>query len=329
MDYRKSGEVPQLLRNFITYHESIRNHSKKTCDEYFLDLRHFFRFLKVHRGDMPKDTPIDDISIADVDKAFLQKVTMNEVYAFLTYLSRERLTQPNSKHSDVGLTAASRARKVSCLRSFFKYLTVKVHVLDENPIAELDSPRPQRALPKFLTLEQSQTLLKSVEGKQKARDYAILAIFLVCGLRISEVQGLNVNDWNGEQLRVLGKGNKERFVYLNDFAGEALQVYISERDKIPNIVDPRALFLSSRGQRMHVQTLHKMVKKHLAAIGMSDYSAHKLRHSAATMMLAGGANIRVVQEFLGHENLNTTEIYTHVANQDMRQAMDAHPLGDV
>ena len=317
--------MPPLLRQFLTYHESIKGHSRKTCDEYFLDLRHFFRFLKVHRGLTTQE--IDEICIADVDKAFLAAVTMSEVYAFLTYLSRERSNQPNSKHGEAGISAASRARKVSCLRSFFKYLTLKIHVLDENPIAEIDVPKAQRGLPKFLTLEQSQELLKNIAGANQTRDYAILLLFLVCGLRISEMVGLNVTDYHGEQLRVLGKGNKERILYLNDAAREALDKYFLCRDTMNNVaLGERALFLSSRGKRMHVQTLHQAVKKHLASIGLFDYSAHKLRHSAATLMLSSGTNIRTLQEVLGHDHLNTTEIYTHITNEDMKKAAESHPL---
>ncbi len=324
-DYLKSGRWPPLVRDFITYHESIKNHSRKTCDEYLLDLRHFLRFCKRQRGLVGEDVPFDAIEIDDVDKAFLEKVSITEVYAFLNYLSRERLQQQNSPGSRVGLGAAARARKVSCLNSFFKYLTVKVHVLDENPIAGLDAPKAKKDLPKFLSVEQSGALLDSVTGTHKVRDTAIITVFLVCGLRISELVGLNMQDWQTDTLRVLGKGNKVRIVYLNDMAKAALSDYMAARKALAVVHTP-ALFVSGRGNRMHVQTVHKMVKKNLMLIGLSDYSSHKLRHSAATMMLNGGANIRVVQEVLGHEHLNTTEIYTHVISEDMRRAATLHPL---
>lgn len=324
-DFRQTADWPPLLREFITYHQSIKNHSKKTCDEYFLDLRLFFRFLKLHRGLVAPDTQLDEIRFDDVDKDFVAQVTLSEVYAFLNYLSRQRPKHPNSRHSTLGVDAATRARKVSCLHSFFKYLTLKTHVLEENPIAGLDAPKTQKSLPKFLTLEQSQDLLNSITGQNQERDRAMIAIFLVCGLRRSEIIGLNITDWQDDTLRVLGKGNKVRMVYLNDFAIDALKAYLAVRQPKPG-GERQALFLSGQSKRMHEQTVHRIVKTRLAGIGLFDYSAHKLRHSAATMMLNSGANIRVVQEVLGHEHLNTTEIYTHVTNQEIRRAAALHPL---
>ena len=324
-DLRRTGEAPPLLRDFITYHESIKNHSKKTCDEYYLDLRHFFRFLKLHRGIAAPDTPLEYISILDVDKAFLSAVTLNEVYAFLSYLSRERPKHPNSPRSEIGLGAATRARKVACLRSFYKYLTLKVHLLENNPVADLDAPRTKKTLPRYLTLEQCLELLSNVGGKNRERDRAVLTVFIVCGLRISELAGINLEHIQGDSLRVLGKGSKERIVFLNDTALESIEAYKKVRKTLPG-GEMRALFLSGQGNRIHVKTLHYLVKKHLKSIGLFDYSAHKLRHTAATLMLSSGANIKTVQEVLGHEHLNTTEIYTHISSEDMRRAVRQHPL---
>lgn len=326
IDYRTDS--PRILRDFLVYHETIRGHSKNTVNEYYLDIRNFLRFLKVIRDIVPRDTELDDISIMDVDIAFLQQVTMIEVYEYLAFLSRDRIKNRNAEDVQYGLSAASRARKIASIRSFFKYLTVKAHLLDENPIADLDSPKIPKALPRYLTLDESQRLLKAIDGKNKTRDYCIICLFLNCGLRISEIVGLNVSDIRDDSLRVLGKGNKTRIVYLNDACIYALNEYLNER-KLIAAIDKNALFLSSRRKRMSTDAVHAMVKKTLKAAGLdaSKYSSHKLRHTAATLMLSNGVDVRTLQEVLGHDHLNTTQIYTHVDNTELRIAAAANPLG--
>jgi site-specific recombinase XerD len=264
----------------------------------------------------------------DVDIAFLQQVTMIEVYEYLAFLSRDRIKNRNAEDVQYGLSAASRARKIASIRSFFKYLTVKAHLLDENPIADLDSPKIPKSLPRYLTLDESQRLLKAIDGKNKTRDYCIICLFLNCGLRISEIVGLNVSDIRDDSLRVLGKGNKTRIVYLNDACIYALNEYLNER-KLIAAIDKNALFLSSRRKRMSTDAVHAMVKKTLKAAGLdaSKYSSHKLRHTAATLMLSNGVDVRTLQEVLGHDHLNTTQIYTHVDNTELRIAAAANPLG--
>ncbi|MGM9670005.1 MAG: tyrosine recombinase XerC [Oscillospiraceae bacterium] len=321
------SDAPQILRDFLIYHETIRGHSKATVDEYYLDLRTFFRFLKLSRGLVPRTTELDEISIADVDVPFVASVTLAEVYDFLAYLARDRVKQANSPEPEYGLSASSRARKISAIRSFFKYLTMKAKLLDENPVQDLDSPKIPKTLPRYLTLEESQRLLSVVEGKNRERDYCILCIFLNCGLRISEIVGLNVSDYRGESLRVVGKGNKERTVYLNDACRDAIDRYLEVRKLL---APPRvtAMFLSNRRARMSCDSIQVMVKKNLTKAGLdaSLYSAHKLRHTAATLMLQNGVDVRTLQEVLGHENLNTTQIYTHIDNAELRTAADANPL---
>ena len=321
------SDAPQILRDFLIYHETIRGHSKATVDEYYLDLRTFFRFLKLSRGLVPRTTELDEISIADVDVPFVASVTLAEVYDFLAYLARDRVKQANSPEPEYGLSASSRARKISAIRSFFKYLTMKAKLLDENPVQDLDSPKIPKTLPRYLTLEESQRLLSAVEGKNRERDYCILCIFLNCGLRISEIVGLNVSDYRGESLRVVGKGNKERAVYLNDACRDAIDRYLEVRKLL---APPRvtAMFLSNRRARISCDSIQVMVKKNLTKAGLdaSLYSAHKLRHTAATLMLQNGVDVRTLQEVLGHENLNTTQIYTHIDNAELRTAADANPL---
>lgn len=318
MDYRT--EAPPILRDFLVYHETIQGHSHRTVDEYYLDLRNFFRFLKQNKNLVSQDTPLDDISIADVDLPLVRDVTLTDIYSYMNYLSRDR-----------GLNNTSRARKVATIRSFYKYLTNKAKLLETNPVQDLDSPRLKKSLPKYLNLEESMDLLDSVDGKNSNRDYCILTLFLNCGLRISELVGLNITDVRGDQLRVLGKGNKERMLYLNDACQRALTDWLDERSAM-TLVDQNALFVTLQNRRrISTAAVHKLVKKHLSAAGLdsTQYSSHKLRHTAATLMLQNGVDVRTLQEVLGHDHLNTTQIYTHVDNEDLRTAAKANPLGGV
>ena len=325
MDYRT--EAPEILKSFLVYHETIKGHSHATVDEYFLDLRNFFRFLKLQRGLVPRTTELDEISIMDIDTNFVSTVTLSEVYEYLAYLARDRVKNPRSHETEHGLSDASRARKVATIRSYFKYLTVKAKILSKNPIQDLDSPKVKKTLPRYLSLDESIRLLNAVDGPNKERDYCILTIFLNCGLRISEIVGLNLSDIHADQIRVLGKGNKERVVFINDSVADALNDYLMIRKNIAAI-DKNALFLSNRRKRMSRETVHSMVKNTLLKAGLDreKYSSHKLRHTAATLMLQNGVDVRTLQEILGHEHLNTTQIYTHVDNAELRMAAEANPL---
>lgn len=328
MDYRT--DAPPILRDFLTYHEAIQGHSKKTVDEYFLDLRNFFRYIKIEKGVVPRSAEFDEISISDVDLALVRSVTLSDVYSYMNYLSRDRAQHPNSKNTDYGLLASSRARKVAAIRSFYKYLTNKAKLLTENPMQDLDSPRMKKSLPRYLDLDSSIQLLESVDGPFQERDRCILTLFLNCGLRISELIGLNTTDVRADQLRVLGKGNKERILYLNDACIQSIQDYLYVRSD-EQAIDKRALFLSRRRTRISKAAVEKLVKKYLLKAGLdaSQYSPHKLRHTAATLMLQNGVDVRTLQEVLGHEHLNTTQIYTHVDNENLRMAAKANPLGKV
>lgn len=325
MDYR--SETPEIIRGFLTYHETIKGHSQKTVDEYFLDLRTFFRFMKIHKNIVPRDTEMDDISIMDIDLDFVRSITLQDVYEFLAFLSRDRARHQNSRGTDYGLGANSRARKISTIRSFYKYLNVKVNLIDENPVQDLDTPKIVKSLPRYLSLDESKRLLMSVNGPNKERDYCILTLFLNCGLRISELIGLNLSDIREDHIRIFGKGGKERIVYLNEACISAINDYLQVRKVVPSL-DNRAFFLSSRKTRISKSTVHSLVKKYLTTAGLdsSKYSSHKLRHTAATLMLHNGVDVRTLQELLGHEHLNTTEIYTHVENEDIRKAAELSPL---
>lgn len=324
---KRYADCPQILRDFLTYHETIKGQSQLTISEYYLDLRMFLRFMKLMRNDMPIHTRLDDIDIRDIDIAFIASIKTSDIFDFLSYLANDRTANPDAAVPDYGISATSRARKLSSLKSFYKYLTVRTKLLTENPVADLEYPKLRKSLPKYLTLEQSAALLQAASGPNQKRDYAILMIFLNCGIRRSELVGLNLTDVYEDRLRIVGKGNKERFVYFGTPCRKAIDAYLPERNK-KTLSDNRALFGSRDNNRISVTAVHRLVKKYLLMAGLDadSFSAHKLRHTAATMMLSGGVDVKTVQEVLGHENLNTTQIYTHIENTELKIAAEANPI---
>lgn len=324
-----AGASP-LVRDFLNYMLTIRGRSPKTTHEYFLDLRTFFRYMKRQKCGIPPETPFEQIEIDDVDLAFIRDITLSDVYDFLGYMAQERPRQASSPATGYGVNAASRARKVAALRSFFKYLTDKASVLDYNPIANLESPKVRRPLPRYLTAEDSMKLLENVGGPFAERDFCILTLFLNCGMRVSELAGLNLGDFQGDTVRVLGKGGKERVLYLNEACKAAKEAYMPKRLK-PHDRDRNAFFVSRNRNRINVQTVKWLVKKHVQEAGLdsSHLSPHKLRHTAATLMYQNGVDIRSLQTILGHENLDTTMIYTHVEDANLRTATSKNPLAGV
>ncbi len=324
---QKYSDCPQILREFLTYHETIKGQSPRTISEYYLDLRMFFRFMKLMRNDMPIHTRLDEINIKDIDLDFIKGITTSDIFDYLSYLANDRTPNPDSAVPEYGISPTARARKLSALKSFYKYLTIRTKQMQENPVADLEYPKLRKSLPKYLTMEQSAALLQAVSGQNEKRDYAILMLFLNCGIRRSELVGLNMTDVYEDRIRVIGKGNKERFVYFGSSCRKALDAYIEEREK-KVLSDNRALFGSRDGNRISVTAVHRLVKKALlqAGIDSTQFSAHKLRHTAATMMLSGGVDVKTVQEVLGHENLNTTQIYTHIENTELKIAAEANPL---
>ena len=324
---QRYSDCPQILREFLIYHENIKGQSPLTISEYYLDLRMFLRFIKLMRNDMPITTKLEDIDIKDIDLDFLREIETADVFDFLSYLANDRAVNPDSPAPDYGISPTARARKLSAIKSFYKYLTVRTKQLQENPVADLEYPKLRKSLPRYLTMEQSAALLKAVSGQNEKRDYAILMLFLNCGIRRSELVGLNLTDVYEDRIRVVGKGNKERFVYFGSACRKAIDAYLEERNQ-KVLTDNRALFGSRAGNRISVTAVHRLVKKALLQAGLdsTQFSAHKLRHTAATMMLSGGVDIKTVQEVLGHENLNTTQIYTHIENMELKIAAEANPL---
>ncbi len=313
-------EAPKPIFDFLMYMRTVKNKSQNTVNEYYLDLRTFFRYLKKTRNLVPADVEFSDISISDVDLDLIRSVTLDDAYKFMLYLQQERKNTP-----------VTRSRKVSSLHSFFKYLTNRQMLLDVNPLESLEQPKSGKRLPKYLTLEQCYELLNVVEGPYKERDYCILVLFLNCGMRLSELCSINYNSINNGQLRIIGKGNKERKVYLNQACLDAISAYMKVRPA-DGVKDKYALFISRQNNRLSPKSVQAMVNKYLDKIGLGGqgYSVHKLRHTAATLMYQhGDVDIRILKEILGHENLGTTEIYTHLSDSQMENAIKANPLANV
>ena len=316
--------APEILRQFLGYLQTIQGKSVLTVLEYYTDLRTFFRYLKRRANLVGADVPFSEIDISDVGLDLIRTVTLTQVYEYMNFLAIER-----------GNGAAARSRKVCSLRTFFKYLTNKVNKLAVNPIEELDTPKLKKSLPKYLTLEQSLELLSKVDGPYAERDYCILTLFLNCGMRLSELVGINLSDVNrgSESLRIVGKGNKERIVYLNGACLDAIARYLAVRPRDGLKADDRnALFISKQMKRISPKTVQYLVKKYLGEIDLAQegYSVHKLRHTAATLMYQhGNVDIRVLKDILGHENLGTTEIYTHLSDTQIADAMQSNPLANV
>ncbi len=318
--------MPPLVREFASYKSVIQNCSEKTVSEYMLDLRTFFRYLLARDMKIPVDSEeFEKIDISHVDLDYIKNITQEDIYEFLLYSDNVR-----------GNMAAAKSRKLSSIKGFFKYLNTNRFMIDENPAINIEAPKKTQSLPKFLSLEESLALLDAVkndrESKNRVRDYAIVTLFLNCGMRVSELAGININDVdrNLRSMTVTGKGRKQRIVYLNNACREALGEYMQERlDEKHSRADTKALFLSSREQRISVKTVQWLVYKYLEMAGLESkhYSVHKLRHTAATLMYqTGNVDVRVLKDILGHEQLNTTQIYTHVSNRNMEEAMAQNPL---
>ncbi len=321
--------MPHLVKDFAAYKLTIQGCSQKTVDEYLSDLRLFFKFVYGKRNGIGVcSDEFDKINISNLDNDFICSVTTDEIYDFFIYVSTERRNN-----------AASKSRKLSAIKAFYKYACQKKKIMDNNPAIDMEAPKKKQALPKFLSMEESIALLNAVEGdtesKTKERDYAIITLFLNCGMRLSELVGINLNDIDREfrSLRVIGKGNKERIVYLNDACRDALQKYLDIRraDKYKKL-NTNALFISKQYKRISNKTVQWLVYKYLSLAGLDykHYSTHKLRHTAATLMYqTGKVDVRVLKEILGHEQLNTTQIYTHVSNKGMEDAINNNPLANI
>lgn len=314
-------DVPKYISDFLEYMSGIKNRSNSTLREYYYDLRNTFKYLKlIKTGYKDKQiTPelLENTDISSLDVNFLKKIELQDLHKYMNYLSSIQFDKPTT-----------RSRKVSAIKSFFNYATLKNKILDLNPAIELETPKLPKRLPKYLNLDESISLLQSVSGDFKERDFCILTLFLNCGLRLSELVNINMYSIRDNILTVVGKGDKERSIYLNDACQKALRRYIAVRPT-DNLKDRDALFISKRGTRISRRMVEVMVKKYIISAGLDPrkYSPHKLRHTAATLMHKyGGVDIRALQQVLGHESISTTEIYTHVDSDEVKNAIESNPL---
>lgn len=320
---------PAYLNSFLDYSITILNKSPNSVKEYNYDLTNFFRFIMV-RFNMTNAKNPENIDITKFTNEDLKKITLEDIHSYVSHLAIDKRSKP-----------ATRARKISTIRIFFKYATVKEHILDTNPAQNLETPKLERRMPKYLSLEQSQKLLKvadNTKNRNYKRDFAITTLFLNCGMRLSELVGINIKDidFDENKMTVIGKGNKERTIYLNKSCINAIKDYLSSRPA-PSLVkhdsknSEKALFLSEQKKRISNRTVQLIITKELAAAGLDTkkLSVHKLRHTAATLMYQyGNVDIRALQELLGHESIATTEIYTHVSNEQVREAIEKNPLNN-
>ena len=316
------NDVPPDVTDYLRYMETILNRSPRTVNAYYIDLRTFFRFLMQYRGLAPDDAELDEIDISKLDLDFIQSITKSEIYEYLYYLKSER-----------GNEAAARARKLSCVKGFFRFMVSKVNRMQIDPAQDVAVPSVRQALPKYLSLEESIELLKNVQSDFYERDFCIITLFLNCGMRLTELVTINLADFKEDTIRIVGKGNKERLVYLNEACINALRQYCDQRAKLENLKDKKALFVSKRtGRRLSPRRVEQIVGDCLKNAGLDGrgYSPHKLRHTAATLMYRhGDVDMLALKEILGHEDVSTTQIYTHINTEKLRKAVRSSPLSSM
>ncbi|NMA48968.1 MAG: tyrosine recombinase XerC [Tissierellia bacterium] len=313
-------KIPVILEDYLDYMETIKGTSSNTVKEYYFDLRIFLRFLKIRYKMVESTILFDEIEIDDIDIDFIRQIDIQDLFAYISYTDKKRA---NSN--------STRARKVASIRSFFKYLHSKVNLIETNPALNLEFPKIDARHPVHLSLEQAENFLKTVLSNPnplyRNRDYAIVMLFLNCGLRLAELTSIDIDKINGDDnLTVIGKGNKERTIFLNEGCVQAIEDYRMLRPVVPG---EKALFLSIRKTRMSNRAIQHMIDKYLEKSGLDTniYSTHKLRHTAATLMYKyGNVDIRALQEILGHESVATTQIYTHIDNERLREAVKSNPL---
>lgn len=326
MKYKFYDTMPQRAKEFLNYQSVVKNRSDATVEQYCFDLRLFLLFLHCKRNNIDTDKieiDSEEIDITGIDDKFLSDITLADAHRFLMYCKTERDNKERA-----------RARKISSIRAFFKYLKMN-NIISDNPMINLDSPKIGKSLPKYLTIEQSKKLLSVIDGDNKARDYCIITLLLNCGMRLSELVSLDYNkiifDDDNAYIIITGKGNKQRTVYLNHACVSAVTAYMRVRAK-DGVIDKNALFLSNRLTRISPKTVQHLVEMYLnkAGLGGMGFSVHKLRHTAATLMYqTGKVDVLALKEILGHENLNTTQIYTHLLDEQLKNAVNANPLSDI
>lgn len=319
MNY-KNKPMPFYLKEFLTYLKIVKNRSEQTVEAYYVDLSNFLKFIKIQKNLVNYDFEFEELDISDIHIDTIKAITLMDVYEYLDFVATE--------HNN---SAKTRARKVSAIRMFFKYLTNNTQHLDTNPVEAIETPSIKNPLPKHLTLDKTVELLNSVDGKFSKRDYCILTFFVNCGFRLSELVNINIDDIVDNHVTITGKGNKQRVIYLNEACQAALKDYMEDENR-PKQRSDGALFISRQGSRISKRRVQQIVENALNKCGLSGagYSTHKLRHTAATLMYQHGhVDVRVLQKILGHEGLQTTQIYTHVADEQVKSALNDSPLANI
>ena len=310
-------DIPDDVVDYLHYLDFVKLRSPRTVNGYYLDLRGFFRYMMQRWQRVADDTPPEEINLTGIATADIQTITKHDIFDFLDH----------ARSADNGPKA--RARKLSALKGFFNYMCTQVNRLPANPTENISLGSPARALPKYLTQDEAVTLLSNIQSDFYERDYCILTLFLNCGMRLAELVTIDMGDFRDDTIRIVGKGNKERLVYLNDACLDALQRYKKVRASLPNLADRDALFVSKRtGKRLSARRIEQIVARCLQSAGLSGrgFSPHKLRHTAATLMYQGGVDMLALKEILGHENVSTTQIYTHINREQLKKAVAASPL---
>ena len=316
-----NSENPEFLNDYLVHIKVVKMLSERTIQEYYLDTRLFLKYYHNLKHDCSDN--IEDVDISGMTTADLKQITLSDIYNFIFYTADERHNADKARY-----------RKLSALRSFFKYLTKSTHILAEDPTKDIEVPVPKQALPKFLSLNESLRLLASADSTDSKRDYCILTLFLNCGMRLSELVGIDIRDidFTEKRLKVLGKGNKERMVYLNSACLDALNSYLDDRTANKKAAAEPALFISNQNKRISKRRVQQIVENSLREAGLDGkgITTHKLRHTAATLMYQyGDADVLTLKELLGHASVSTTEIYTHLSDDNVRSAVESNPLANV
>lgn len=309
----------KFIKDFLTYLTVIQGKSKTTREGYEYDLKLFFRFLELYNNNGNFDE-IDNVDISKIDIDDINNISLEDIYAFLEYCENHRDNESRAK-----------ARKVASLKAFFNYLSRKKSLITHNPTEELETPKISKRNPIYLKIDEISKLFTGINETHYYRDYCILLMFLNCGLRVSELVSIDISDISHDQVSIIGKGNKERIVYINEVCKEAIDNYIRlERSKIKinNNKDKDALFLSQKGNRLSVRGVQLIIEgiNKRSGLNKKDLSPHKLRHTMATLLYQNGADLISLQQILGHTSVSTTQIYTHVEDQQLRDVIKSNPL---
>ena len=310
------NKKPKLLRDFLIYLTTITGKSDRTRQEYEYDLTLFFRFLIAAQDEIEMDAV--DLSVITIE--WIKEITLEDIYMFMEYCEKVRENK-----------ATSRSRKVASIRAFFKYLKNKRNLLTYDPAEQLEKPKIGKRSPIYLTIDEAKNLVQATKQQQySVRDYAIVVLFLNLGIRVSELCALNLSSIKERYLYIVGKGNKERVLYINDACLEAIQHYLSSRKPYKGEGE-EPLFTSQKGTRFTRQSIARIIKV-INSNSISEKSLltpHKLRHTSATMMYQSGADIRSLQHILGHTNISTTQIYTHIEDKQVQDVLTNNPFNNI